>query len=237
MEKLKHGVGKLGIDLNPEQLKEFEIYYRELIDWNKKVNLTRITDYEEVQVKHFLDSLTVLTTLELTDGLRVIDIGTGAGMPGIPLKIVAPGINLTLLETVGKKVKFLQHIVSRLRLDGVQTVSGRAEETGHALAYREKFGLVLSRAVAPLPVLAELLLPFCEVGGLCIALKKGDIESEIQQSRKAIEVMGGSLREVKSVELEGLNDKRCLVIIDKSKSTPPRYPRRSGIPAKKPILS
>ena len=237
MEKLKSGANKLGIELTPAQLDKFEMFYRELISWNKNVNLTKITDYEEVQLKHFLDSLTVLTAIDLTDALRVIDVGTGAGMPGIPLKIVSQGIKLTLLETTGKKVKFLEYLVGKLGLDGVEIVLGRAEDVGHDARYREKFGLALSRALAPLPATVELTLPFCEVGGSCISFKKGDVEAEIQQSLKAIDVMGGRLREVKPVALEGLEDKRWLVVIDKLKSTPAHYPRRSGIPAKRPILS
>jgi 16S rRNA (guanine527-N7)-methyltransferase len=237
MEKLKSGAGKLGIELTPVQLDMFEVFYRELISWNKHINLTRITDHEEVQLKHFLDSLTVLTAIGLKDGLRVIDVGTGAGIPGIPLKIMSPGISLTLLEATGKKVKFLEQITGKLGLDRVEIVSGRAEEVGHDAEYREKFGLALSRAVAPLPATVELALPFCEIGGSCIALKKGDIEVEIQQSLKVIDIMGGRLREVKPVALEGLDDRRCLVVINKLKATPPQYPRRSGIPVKRPVLS
>ncbi len=237
MEKLISGARELGIELTPGQIDKFRVYFRDLVEWNKRINLTRITDYEEVQLKHFLDSLTVLTAVRLTDGLRVIDVGTGAGIPGIPLTIVSPGVKLTLLEATGKKVKFLEYMVGRLGLEDVEIVTGRAEEIGHDAAYREKFGLALSRAVAPLPAAVELTLPFCEVGGLCIALKKGDIKAEIQRSLKAIDVLGGCLKEVKPLALEGLNDKRCLVIIEKFKPTPPQYPRRPGIPAKKPILS
>ena len=236
MKTLISGARKLGIELAPGQLDKFEVYYHELIEWNKRMNLTRITDYAEVQLKHFLDSLTVLTAVQLTDGLRVIDVGTGAGMPGIPVKIVSPGIDLTLLEATGKKTKFLEHIVSVLGLEGVEIVSSRAEETGHNTGYREKFSLALSRAVAPLPVAVELSLPFCQVGGLCVTLKKGNIEAEVQQSLKAIGIMGSRLREVKPVALPGLNDKRYLVIIEKLKPTPPQYPRRPGMPAKKPII-
>jgi len=236
MEKLKQGATQLGINLTPGQLEKFEIYYRELIEWNKKVNLTAITGYEEVQVKHFLDSLTVITAIN-PDSLKLIDIGTGAGMPGIPLKIVSPGIDLTLLEATTKKAKFLEHLIDRLELDKVVIVIGRAEEIGHDVQYREKFDVVLSRAVAALPTLVELTLPFCKVGDCFIAQKKGDIEKEIETSLKAIEVMGGKLREIKPVEIEGLDDKRCLVVIDKVRPTPLEYPRRPGMPAKKPILS
>jgi 16S rRNA (guanine527-N7)-methyltransferase len=234
--ELRSGAASLGIYLTDKQLEKFELYYRELIDWNKKVNLTRITDYQEVQVKHFLDSLTILTAVELSEGLRLIDIGSGAGLPGIPLKIAFPGINLTLLEATAKKALFLEHIVGKLGLNGTVTTIGRAEEVGHDNRYREKFDLVLSRAVAPLLVLAELTLPFCAVGGVCIASKKGDIEREVAPALHAIEVLGGSLREAKPVALAELNDKRWLVIIDKLRPTPPQYPRRPGRPAKRPIL-
>ncbi len=238
MEKLKYGAKKLGINLTDEQLEKFETYYRELIDWNKKVNLTSITEYEDVQTKHFLDSLSVFTVIQPSGvrSLRVIDIGTGAGLPGIPLKIVSPGIDLTLLEATAKKARFLEHLIGRLGLDRVAIATGRAEEIAHDNRYREKFDLALARALASLPVLVELALPFCEVGGCCIAQKKGDIEGEVAQALKAIEVMGGKLREIKPVELAGLDDKRCLIIIDKERSTPPEYPRRPGRPAKRPII-
>jgi 16S rRNA (guanine527-N7)-methyltransferase len=239
MEKLKSGAQKLGIYLASEQIEQFEIYYRELIDGNKKVNLTRITDYEEVQVKHFLDSLTIIPAIKPGDGgwgLRVIDVGTGAGLPGIPLKIVFPNMNVTLLEATTKKAKFLEHLIGRLGLGKVEIAVGRAEEIAHDAQYREKFDLVLSRAVATLPTLVELMLPFCKVGGGGIAQKKGDIRKEVEQALKAMAVMGGNLREIKPVELEEFNDKRCLIIIDKVKSTPVEYPRRPGMPTKRPIV-
>jgi 16S rRNA (guanine527-N7)-methyltransferase len=236
MQELKSGAVKLGICLTDEQLEKFEVYYRELIDWNHKFNLTRIIDYQEVQVKHFLDSLTILTTMGLSEGLRVIDVGTGAGLPGIPLKIVFPWINLTLLEATAKKALFLEHIVGKLGLNMTEIIISRAEEVGHDNRYREKFDLALSRAVAPLPALAELTLPFCTVGGVSIASKKGDIERELAQAFHAIEVLGGSLREAKPLSLTELGDKRCLVIIDKVRPTPPQYPRRPGRPTKSPIL-
>jgi 16S rRNA (guanine527-N7)-methyltransferase len=237
MERLKSGAQKLGINLTEGQLDKFETYYRELIDWNKKVNLTSITGYEDVQIKHFLDSLTVFMVVPLGKSLKIIDIGTGAGLPGIPLKIVSPGTDLTLLEATAKKVRFLKHLVVSLSLDGVTIVVGRAEEIAHDERYREKFDLALARALAPLPALAELTLPFCEVGGCFIAQKKGNIEEEVAKSLKAIDVLGGKLREVKPIVLGELNDNRFLIIIDKIKPTPPRYPRRPGIPAKRPILS
>jgi len=240
MEKLKSGAQKLGLQLTAEQLEQFEVYYRELIDWNQRMNLTSITEYEEVQVKHFLDSLTVIIAISPPDKghrLNVIDVGTGAGLPGIPLKIVLPDIRLVLLEATIKKTKFLQHIVERLGLNNVEIAVGRAEEVAHDAQFREKSQLVFSRAVASLPALLELALPFCIVGGRFIVQKKGDIEGEVGKSREAIDILGGKLREVKSIELEGLDDRRYLVVIDKIRPSPAEYPRRPGIPAKRPIIS
>jgi 16S rRNA (guanine527-N7)-methyltransferase len=238
MEILNSGAEKLGLHLSPHQLEQFEIYYKELIDWNRRMNLTSITDYEEVQVKHFLDSLTVIPAIrppEKGRGLNVIDVGTGAGLPGIPLKIMMPDIRLVLLEATAKKTKFLQHLVTSLGLESVEIVVGRAEEAAHDVRFREKSDVVLSRAVASLPALVELTLPFCAVGGRLIAQKKGDIAGEVEKSYKAIETLGGLLREIKPVALEGLDDKRYLVIIDKVKPTPEAYPRRPGLPARKPL--
>jgi len=238
MEKLNSGATKLGLKLSPKQLEQFRIYYQELVDWNKRLNLTRITDYEEVQIKHFLDSLTVsLAWQALTPDtdLRLIDVGTGAGMPGIPLKIVFPHIRLVLLDSVAKKAAFLHHINRKLGLDDVDIIVGRAEEIGHDTQYRERFDIVLSRGVAPLATLAELTLPFCAIGGSFIAQKKGAIVPEINRAGRAISLLGGKLREVKRVDLEEFADERQLVIIDKISPTPPKYPRRSGMPSKRPI--
>ena len=239
MNKLQSGSQNLGIHLNQLQLEQFETYYRELVDWNERMNLTAITDYDPVQIKHFLDSLTVITAIKPEDRARplyVMDVGTGAGLPGIPVKLILPDTRLVLLEATTKKTKFLEHLVAKLGLKEVEIVAGRAEEIAHDTRYREKFDLVLSRAVAALPALVELALPFCAIGGRFIAQKKGDIDEEVAQSEKAIARLGGSLREIKPVELAELPDSRVLVIIDKIKATPPDYPRRSGIPAKKPIL-
>lgn len=238
MEKLKAGAKKLGLELSQRQLEQFRIYYQELIDWNKRVNLTRITGYEEVQIKHFLDSLTVaLAWQALTPSadFRLIDVGTGAGMPGLPLKIVFPEIKLVLLDSVAKKAAFLHYVNRKLGLDNIDIIVGRAEDIAHETQYREKFDIVLSRGVAPLATLSELTLPFCVIGGSFIAQKKGDIDQEISQASKAIGLLGGRLREVKRVELEEFSDERQLVIIDKVSPTPPQYPRRPGMPAKRPI--
>jgi 16S rRNA (guanine527-N7)-methyltransferase len=238
MKKLEYGARKLGLQLNPRQLEQFYIYYQELVDWNKRVNLTRITGCEEVQIKHFLDSLTVSLAWpppKTSTYLHLIDVGSGAGMPGIPLKIMFPNIRLVLLEATSKKAAFLCHLNNKLGLDNVEVVIGRAEDVAHQPNYRENFEVVLSRGVAPLATLVELTLPFCIVGGSLIAQKKGNIEPEISQASQAISLLGGKLQEVKQINLEELADERQLIIIDKISPTPKLYPRHPGIPAKRPL--
>ncbi len=238
MEKLASGARKLGLLLTPQQREQFQVYYQELIGWNRRINLTAITDYEEVQVKHFLDSLTVVLALQqpLLKGMRLIDVGTGAGIPGIPLKIVLPDIKVVLLDATRKKAGFSEYVIQRLELKDVEVVVGRAEEIAHKSGYRQQFDLVLSRAVAPLTTLVELTLPFCATGGRLIAQKKGDIKEEVQEAQRAISLLGGKLIDVKSIELPDFTDERWLVVIDKIGETPPPYPRRPGIPAKRPLV-
>jgi len=200
MEKLKSGAQKLGLQLSLRQLEQFYIYYQELVDWNKRMNLTRIIGYEGVQIKHFLDSLTVILAWQSYEAIadfRLIDVGTGAGIPGIPLKIIFPNIKLVLLDSIAKKAAFLHHVKNKLELENVDIIVGRAEELAHQAPYRESFDIALSRGVAPLATLVELTLPFCLIGGSLIAQKKGAINQEISQAGKAIDLLGGRLREIK----------------------------------------
>jgi 16S rRNA (guanine527-N7)-methyltransferase len=239
MKKLIEGAGKLGIGFTARQVKQFELYYQELIEWNKKINLTAITDYSSVQVKHFLDSLTIILALPGKEVERpdfnVIDIGTGAGFPGVPLKILLPQLRLVLIEPTTKKTAFLHHLTHKLELENVEVLNRRAEEAAHLPRYREQFALVLSRAVALLPTLVELTLPFCRIGGRFIAQKKGEIDREINRAEKAIATLGGKLDQMKKVELDEFSDMRYLVIIDKIYQTPSKYPRRPGLPRRRPI--
>jgi 16S rRNA (guanine527-N7)-methyltransferase len=239
MKQLIAGAGKLGIKLSSSQVRQFELYYRELIEWNKKTNLTAITDWSSVQVKHFLDSLTLTLVLPEEEAtrpdFRIIDIGTGAGFPGLPLKILFPQPRLVLVEPTAKKTAFLHHIIRNLELENVEVLNSRAEEAGRLPPYREQFTLVLSRAVAPLSTLAELTLPFCEIGGRFIAQKKGKIDQEINRAEKAIAVLGGKLDRMKKIELDEFDDARYLVIIAKICPTPGKYPRRPGLPRRRPI--
>ena len=235
MEKLIAGADKLGLSLTKKQVALFQMYYEELIRWNRRVNLTAIVDYEGVQIKHFLDSLTVAPLIG-DMACRLLDVGTGAGFPGVSLKIVFPGIALTLVESVKKKAAFLNYLVGCLGLDGVEVIAERAETLAHDERYRESFDIAVSRGVADLATLAELTLPFCVVGGIAVAMKKGDIEDEVSGASRAIDVLGGLLREVRPIELaEFAGEARSLVVIEKCSSTPERYPRRPGIPKKRPL--
>lgn len=240
MQRLIDGASALGLHLTAEQQAAFQLYYEELVAWNQRFNLTAITGYEQVQVRHFLDSLSCLLAGEVRQVLnrpdaRVIDVGAGAGFPGIPLKLVCARTHLTLLEATGKKVTFLEHVVARLALLTVTTIKARAEDLGRDPAHREGYDLALARAVAELPVVVEYTLPFCKVGGWVVAQKGESGAAEAWSADKAIRLLGGELRRVVPVELPGLPEDRSLVVIEKVAPTPEKYPRRSGIPSKRPL--
>jgi 16S rRNA (guanine527-N7)-methyltransferase len=235
MEKLLSGVRSLlKFDLTPAQAAAFQLYSDELRAWNEKFNLTAITDLEGIQVKHFLDSLSVLAALPLGP-LRVIDVGTGAGFPGLPLKIVRPELTLTLVEATGKKVTFLQAMVAQLGLGGVTVVKARAEEIGQDPAHRERYDWVLARAVAEMPVLLEYTLPLARVGGHVLAQKGESAPAEAQLAAPAARRLGGQLRDTLPIQLPGLPEPRYLVIYAKTAATPRQYPRRPGVPSKTPL--
>lgn len=225
----------LGIRLTHSQITSLSIYERELLEWNQRHNLTAIRDPEKVRTKHFLDSLTCLLVMRETPMDKVIDVGTGAGFPGLPLKIVCPSIELTLAESVGKKADFCLHIVKILGMSGVDVVQERAETLGQMPAYRERFNWAVARAVAEMPILAEYLLPLVQVGGMVLAMKGESAPAEAHAADKAFRLLGGHLRRLVPVHLPGVADQRFLVVVDKIAASPAAYPRRAGIPSKRPL--
>jgi 16S rRNA (guanine527-N7)-methyltransferase len=240
MQRLIDGASRLGLRLTAAQQSAFQLYYEDLVAWNQKFNLTAITDYEQVQIRHFLDSLSCLLAEETRQALnqpqsRLLDVGTGAGFPGIPLKLVCPDTHLTLLEATGKKVGFLEHVVAHLNLQQVMVIKGRAEDLAHDPAHRQQYHLVLARAVAELPVVAEYTLPFCRLGGWVVAQKGEAGAAEAWTAERAITLLGGELRRVVPVELPGLPEDRSLIVVEKTGPTPAAYPRRPGIPSKRPL--
>jgi 16S rRNA (guanine527-N7)-methyltransferase len=226
----------VGLRLGAAQVAAMERYERELLDWNRRFNLTAVRDSNGVQVKHFLDSLTCFLALRESSVNRVIDVGTGAGFPGLPLKIACPTMQLTLVESVGKKADFCRHVAKTLALDGVDVVQERVEVLGKMEAHREQYDWALARAVAAMPVLAEFLLPLVRVGGRALAMKGENGPAEAQSAERAMRVLGGHLRQIVAVHLPGVVEERYLVVVDKVAATPANYPRRVGVPAKRPLL-
>jgi 16S rRNA (guanine527-N7)-methyltransferase len=226
---------KLGISLSPQQITAFSIYESELLEWNEKFNLTAIRDAEGVRIKHFLDSLTCLLEMKSRPPARLIDIGTGAGFPGIPLKLIYPNMKLTLVESVGKKAGFCSHMVERLGLTQVEVLTLRAEEVGQLKPHRESYDWAVARAVASLPILLEFLLPLVRIGGAVLAQKGESAHAEAQSAEKAGHILGGRLKHITPVTLPGVAEERFLVVYDKVAATPTQYPRRVGVPAKSPL--
>lgn len=225
----------LGIQLTDLQKEQFNRYYELLIEWNRVMNLTGITEYDEVNLKHFTDSLTIVRIKEMTGVSTLIDVGTGAGFPGIPIKIVFPHVKMTLLDSLNKRIKFLNRAVEELNLKDVVTLHGRAEDYAKKKEYREQFDLCVSRAVADLSILSEYCLPFVRKGGYFVSYKSADSDKEIHQSIKAIDVLGGMIENVDKFVLPGSDMGRALVMIEKVKNTPRKYPRKAGLPSKDPL--
>ena len=225
----------LGIRLTDVQKRQFDRYYELLIEWNRVMNLTGITEYDEVNLKHFTDSLTIVRIKDMENVSTLIDVGTGAGFPGIPIKIAFPYIKVTLLDSLNKRIKFLNQVVEELDLEDVVTLHGRAEDYAKKEEYREQFDLCASRAVANLSTLSEYCLPFIKKGGCFVSYKSADSDEEIQQSEKALDILGGKIEKVDKFVLPGSDMGRALVMIEKVKNTPRKYPRKAGVPSKEPL--
>lgn len=231
------GLRELGLSATEEQFCQFDQFTSLMLEWNEKINLTAITEPEEIMTKHYLDSLVPLVYQEKyhLDLHKAFDLGTGAGFPGMPLKIMRPEAFFTLADSLNKRVNYLQTVIGELGLKNVEAIHGRAEELGQDRSYREQYSVVFSRAVAAAGVLAEYCLPFVKVGGHFVALKGPEIEEELNAGKKAIRELGGRIIGVEVFELPLIRDPRTLVVIEKQASTPAKYPRRAGLPAKKPI--
>ena len=229
------GLDKLGISLSEEQINQFLKYYEMLVEKNKVMNLTAITEFEEVVVKHFLDSISIgkYYNMEKTDTL--IDIGTGAGFPGIPLKIAYPNLKITLLDSLNKRIKFLEEVCGELGLEDVELIHGRAEDFGNNANYREKYNICVSRAVANLSTLSEYCLPFVKTGGYFISYKSGNVEEELLSSKNALRILGADLEKVETFMLPDTDIGRSFVFIKKTKNMAKKYPRKAGLPSKEPL--
>ncbi|WP_347283920.1 16S rRNA (guanine(527)-N(7))-methyltransferase RsmG [Lactobacillus taiwanensis] len=230
-------LAKYGFELSDNQKGQFATYYNKLIEFNKKVNLTRITDEDEVYLKHFFDSITPLLEFpDLFKGEKTLcDVGAGAGFPSLPIKILCPNLRITIVDSLGKRLKFLDELVNDLDLDEVTLVHSRAEDAGQNKNLREKFDLVTGRAVARMSVLSEYCLPLTKVNGDLVALKGPRAQDELAEAKHAIEVLGGEVEDVKELTLPDTDDERTLIIVKKVKTTPKKYPRQAGTPNKKPL--
>ena len=235
-EILNKKMEEIGIQLSDMQTEQFLTYYDMLIERNKVMNLTAITEYDDVVEKHFVDSVSLIKALDAEEVKNVIDIGTGAGFPGIPLKIVFPHLKVTLLDSLNKRIKFLNDVIGTLELENIETIHGSAEDFAKQEIYREQYDLCVSRAVANLATLSEYCLPYVKVGGYFISYKSGEIEEELQQSKRAVSILGGTLGDVIKFALPGTDIARSFVKIKKVKNTGKKYPRKAGLPSKEPLV-
>lgn len=232
---LTEKVKELSIVLNDKQIQQFEQYYNILVEWNKVMNLTAITEYEEVVEKHFLDSLTIVNAIQMEKIETLIDVGTGAGFPGIPLKIAFPHLKVTLLDSLNKRIKFLNEVIDLLELNDIKAIHGRAEDYAKQIEYREQYDICVSRAVANLATLSEYCLPYVKVDGLFVPYKSGEIDEELKSSEKAVSILGGKVEKVVKFQLPGTDIGRSFVKIHKIKETKKKYPRKAGMPTKEPL--
>lgn len=228
-------LNELGIALTDKQKQQFDKFYELLVEWNKVMNLTGITEYEEVNEKHFVDSLSIVKALDMKSVKSVIDVGTGAGFPGIPLKIAFPHLKVVLLDSLNKRINFLNTVIAELGLTDIKTIHGRAEDYAKQTEYREKFDLCVSRAVANLSTLSEYCLPYVSNEGLFIPYKSGEIDEELENSKKAVKILGGKIENVVKFQLPGTEIGRSFVKIRKISNTNKKYPRKAGLPAKEPL--
>ena len=233
--KFEQQLQQLNIQLNEVQKEQFHRYYELLVEWNKVMNLTGITEYDEVVMKHFVDSLSIVKVNGFDNVTSIIDVGTGAGFPGIPLKIVFPEIKITLLDSLNKRIRFLNAVIDELELENIETIHGRAEDFSKKEDYREQYDLCVSRAVANLATLSEYCLPYVKVGGCFIPYKSGEIDEELNNSKKAVRILGGKIEEVVKFQLPDTDIGRSFVKIKKNKNTAKKYPRKAGLPAKEPL--
>lgn len=230
-QKLK----QLGIVLTETQKQQFDKFYELLVEWNKVMNLTGITEYEEVNEKHFVDSLSIVKAIDMNQVTSVIDVGTGAGFPGIPLKIAFPHLKVVLLDSLNKRINFLNTVIDELGLQNISTIHGRAEDFAKKPEYREQFDICVSRAVANLATLSEYCIPYVKKDGMFIPYKSGEIDEELEQSKKSIHVLGGKTQNVVKFQLPGTEIGRSFVVIKKLQNTAKKYPRKAGLPSKEPI--
>ena len=235
MERLREKAAALGIKLSDHQLEQFETYYEMLVEKNKVMNLTAITEKNEVIDKHFADSLALIKSGVSLTGQKILDIGTGAGFPGIPLKIAFPELEIVLLDSLNKRIKFLNEVIEALGLEKITAIHGRAEDYAKDAAYREQYDLCVSRAVANLATLSEYCLPYVKVDGMFVPYKSGEIDEEVKESSKAVKILGGKIEDVVKFELPGTDIGRSFVKIHKVKNTAKKYPRKAGMPSKEPI--
>ena len=226
-------LNELNINLSKEQTKKFYDYMNLLIEWNKVMNLTGIVEPKEIITKHFIDSLTVLDKINEKD--EIIDVGTGAGFPGIPIKIVYPNTKITLLDSLNKRINFLNEVINKLELKNIKTIHGRAEDYGKDKNYREKYDISIARAVAPLNILLEYLIPFVKINGKCICMKGSNVKEEIENSKNAIKILSGNLKEIQEFYIPGTDIKRNIVMVEKVNILSNSYPRKAGLPGKTPL--